>query len=730
MNQQENNIEISIVVPTFNRLSSLKRLLKSVFEQNFPKEKFEILILNDGSTDETHYYLTTLTTEWNIRAINLQNGGPAVARNIGAREAKGKLIAFVDDDCTIPIDWLQKIFYCFNDEKITALGGPSKNEIPENKFSEVYNRTTLFFLNLFNREKNKARFLTSNNFACRRIVFLKHGGFDERFGVGAEDREFVNRIYDFGEKILYLPDLEINHYHNFTFTSFFIHYYRFGIGSHILFRVIKKEKKLSVEKALLSDYLKLIKSVGKGFPFYVKIQMIIIYFLSQLFFLSGYVGAKWEGVTDLRKEKGQQSTSLLAGKKGTMLGLFSFLGGNIFSSAFGFFSFLIIGKTLSLSEFGIFMVAISVFSSTTSLGNYGLPLSATRYASEYADEKNNIESATILKSGLYLQIVILTFTSILFYILFGLINDRLLTVKVSNSLVKAVTIGVLGSGLYNYLTAAYMVNLEYLKLTRINIVISVTRLGLILSVMIFFKNLENYFWAFIFPFWLGVLITSVHFYKLIFSKGKVYLTNFKKLIKYGSWQTFTGILGQFISQLGTILLALYATSKDIGLFGIATSLSLVFAIIGGNISSYFMPIGSRLKSTDEIKPFITRTFRLVVPIAIICFISLFFSKQIIGLLYGIEKIDAVPIFIILSIPSIISFIFVSLGIILHYFLKPYLFTIEVIIRASVLVIVAYFLGREGVIGIALSYLIAGLSGLVVVSTMVSMEYKKRKLKRI
>jgi O-antigen/teichoic acid export membrane protein len=248
--------------------------------------------------------------------------------------------------------------------------------------------------------------------------------------------------------------------------------------------------------------------------------------------------------------------------------------------------------------------------------------------------------------------------------------------------------------------------------------------------MIFFKNLENYFWAFIFPFWIGVLITGVHFYKLIFSKGKVFLTNFKKLIKYGSWQTFTGILGQFISQLGTILLALYATSKDIGLFGIATSLSLVFTIVGSNISSYFMPIGSRLKSTDEIKPFIIRTFRLVLPIAIICFISLFFSKQIIGLLYGMEKINAVPIFILLSVTSIVSFIFVSTGIILHYFLKPYLFTIEAFIRGSVLVILAYFLGREGVIGIALSYLIAGMIGLVVISAMVGLEYKKRKLKGI
>ena len=275
-----------------------------------------------------------------------------------------------------------------------------------------------------------------------------------------------------------------------------------------------------------------------------------------------------------------------------------------------------------------------------------------------------------------------------------------------------------------------MVNFEYLKLTRINIVVSITRLGLILFVMIFSKNIENYFWAFIFPFWIGVLITGIHFYKLVFSKGKVFLTNLKKLIKYGSWQTFTGILGQFISQLGIILLALYATSKDIGLFGIASSLSLVFTIVGGNISSYFMPIGSRLKSTDEIKPFIIRTLRLVTPIAIICFVTLFFSKQIIGLLYGIGKIDAVPIFILLSVASIISFIFISAGIILHYFLKPYLFTIEAVIRGSLLVILAYFLGRDGVIGIALSYLIAGIFGLVVITTMVSFEYKKRRLKGI
>ena len=194
MSNLENNIEITVIVPTYNRIVSLKKLLDSLYSQNFPKESFEILIMNDGSTDETQNYLDSLNLDRNIRIINLQNGGPAVARNIGAREAVGKFIAFVDDDCTVPADWLHKIYSCLNNEDAAAVGGPSKNEIPENKFSEVYNRTTLFFLNLFNLEKNKARFLTSNNFACKRDVFLKHGGFDERFGVGAEDREFVNRI--------------------------------------------------------------------------------------------------------------------------------------------------------------------------------------------------------------------------------------------------------------------------------------------------------------------------------------------------------------------------------------------------------------------------------------------------------------------------------------------------------------------------------------------------------
>ncbi len=92
------SIEASIIIPTYNRKNILKRSLGYLFEQTYPAAKYEIIVVDDGSVDGTIEMIKTLRPPCSLRYFRQDNRGPAVARNLGIKNAKGRIIIFLDDD--------------------------------------------------------------------------------------------------------------------------------------------------------------------------------------------------------------------------------------------------------------------------------------------------------------------------------------------------------------------------------------------------------------------------------------------------------------------------------------------------------------------------------------------------------------------------------------------------------------------------------------------------------
>tara|TARA_Y100000589_G_scaffold52367_1_gene43594 strand:+ start:8372 stop:9265 length:894 start_codon:yes stop_codon:yes gene_type:complete len=89
---------ISIIVPTFNRANTIERCLNSVIEQDYPKYKMEIVVVDDGSHDETPRILRNYQHQHNIRVLQQPNNGVSAARNLGLKYSKYDWIAFLDSD--------------------------------------------------------------------------------------------------------------------------------------------------------------------------------------------------------------------------------------------------------------------------------------------------------------------------------------------------------------------------------------------------------------------------------------------------------------------------------------------------------------------------------------------------------------------------------------------------------------------------------------------------------
>ncbi|MDK2830949.1 MAG: hypothetical protein PWQ75_701 [Methanolobus sp.] len=110
-------IEVSVVIPTKNRCSSLKKTLDCLLNQTFPADKYEIIVCDDNSSDDTEKIVNTLVqqTTRNLKYTKVISNieGPAKVRNHGIDISSGSIIGFTDDDCLLSNNWIETAVSCF-----------------------------------------------------------------------------------------------------------------------------------------------------------------------------------------------------------------------------------------------------------------------------------------------------------------------------------------------------------------------------------------------------------------------------------------------------------------------------------------------------------------------------------------------------------------------------------------------------------------------------------------
>jgi glycosyltransferase involved in cell wall biosynthesis len=128
---QNNTLNISVVIATYNRSVSLIETMQALVQQDFHPARFEVIVVNDGSTDQTIEKLKEfkIGAPFQIRFFSQANRGPAAARNKGIMEAAGHIIAFTDDDCIPDPDWLTSIHRFFEKNNHVGLQGSTYTDV-------------------------------------------------------------------------------------------------------------------------------------------------------------------------------------------------------------------------------------------------------------------------------------------------------------------------------------------------------------------------------------------------------------------------------------------------------------------------------------------------------------------------------------------------------------------------------------------------------------------------
>jgi glycosyltransferase involved in cell wall biosynthesis len=208
---------ISIVVSTYNRRDLVARTLKTIFDQEYPASKFEVIVVVDGATDGTADALMGLTPTCSFRVIEQENRGLAGARNTGYRAAESDLVLFLDDDMLCdPGLVAAHVRTHKGGERIAAFGALFLSpDSPHSLAAECFNREIGAF-HLAHKKSSAVRWnetdcVFSNSSICRELLEEFHG-FDERFRM-REDQELGLRLFRGGVVPAYVSDAKaFQHY--------------------------------------------------------------------------------------------------------------------------------------------------------------------------------------------------------------------------------------------------------------------------------------------------------------------------------------------------------------------------------------------------------------------------------------------------------------------------------------------------------------------------------------
>lgn len=224
-------LEFSIIVPAFNAEKTLPKCLVALKNQTIALQNYEIIVVDDGSTDET----ARLAETAGVRVIRQANAGAAAARNIGARAAQSDILLFTDADCVPAFDWSAQMLSVFDDEFVTGAKGIYKTEstgltprFVQQEYQDKYDRMAGLL---------QIDFVDTYSAAYRRTVFLAAGGFDTRYpGASVEDQEFSFRLAEMGHRLVFAPKAIVSHPHDasvfeYARRKFFIGFWKIQVVS-------------------------------------------------------------------------------------------------------------------------------------------------------------------------------------------------------------------------------------------------------------------------------------------------------------------------------------------------------------------------------------------------------------------------------------------------------------------------------------------------------------------
>ena len=258
-------VEISVIIPTFNRPKQLKKCLLSVAQaaQTSPRLLFEIIIVDDGSKLDIRKSVLGTFPEMDIKYIFQENKGQAAARNAGTRSAQGNIIVFLDDDCVPNNDWLLNISKAFSGQNDVQI---AQGAITYDHNLNPFYQTTRLIVQIADPVrivtskdgKQYALHVDTGNFAIRKFTLFQNSLFFDEKLTPREDEDLYRRIEQCKIPVLYINNPVLHLCSSGPFVNYRRHY-GYGRGE---FHLRKKWGQWKLRLHYDLSFKNIVKNVG------------------------------------------------------------------------------------------------------------------------------------------------------------------------------------------------------------------------------------------------------------------------------------------------------------------------------------------------------------------------------------------------------------------------------------------------------------------------------------
>jgi GT2 family glycosyltransferase len=218
-----------------NAERTLADCLGSLLRSEFPAERREILVVDNGSTDRT----AQVAAEFPVRVVSEPRPGLSHARNRGIEESDGELIAFTDADCMVTGRWLAELVAPFDEDGAAVTAGRTVSFPPRTPAERYVARRRTAFVEW--SEPHPLPWIQFANAAVRREVFERVGPFDPHFLGGSEDIDMCWRVFQAGFQVSRRPKAIVLHRHRTSARGLFRQHFGYGRGQA---RLVRKHPRL------------------------------------------------------------------------------------------------------------------------------------------------------------------------------------------------------------------------------------------------------------------------------------------------------------------------------------------------------------------------------------------------------------------------------------------------------------------------------------------------------
>jgi GT2 family glycosyltransferase len=201
--------DISVVIPTFNRAALLRRVLDSLTRQSISRERYEVIVVDDGSSDNTSDVCKEMTSHLSLTYLAIDHGGISAAKNAGLAAAAAPIVLFFDDDDVAEVNLLGEHLRThaeYPEENVAVLGfttwHPLLTVTPFMEWLTDVGQFLLAYQGLTDGATLPYKYFWGGRASCKASLLSKHGAFDERFRF-AEDIELAYRLSRHGLSVVF-----------------------------------------------------------------------------------------------------------------------------------------------------------------------------------------------------------------------------------------------------------------------------------------------------------------------------------------------------------------------------------------------------------------------------------------------------------------------------------------------------------------------------------------------